>query len=214
MVVALLGELTVLSGKVDFSLAERPPLGGFQYARHPESFRATLVQVGNDGWQAFATAHRNMDTLQMNMERIPPKVDIIRRTLASNNTKLSLAFINRKIDAALASITALSKKSVELAQATEKMFNGVLLLMGETSASTASVQGLNENKTLFANAEIEYAKQALANLNKTEENYRIEQQEVREEVSRVEPVEVSGEISDSPAFFSLCLHIDFLAFLL
>lgn len=73
-VIALLGGLTVLSGKVDFSLNERPPAAGFKYVRHPDSFRASLVQVSNDGWSAFHNAHRNMDTIQLNMQQIPVHV--------------------------------------------------------------------------------------------------------------------------------------------
>ena len=35
----------LISTETDFDLSNKPPHGGFQYLRHPESFRACLVQV-------------------------------------------------------------------------------------------------------------------------------------------------------------------------
>ena len=61
--ISLLGQLTVMSGQVDFSLAVSPPVQGFRHVNFPNSFRATLSQVGHDAWNAFHAAHRNMDAM-------------------------------------------------------------------------------------------------------------------------------------------------------
>jgi len=50
-----------ISAKRDFSLKDaEDPKFPFKYMRNKDSFKASLVQVSNDGWEAFACAHKNM----------------------------------------------------------------------------------------------------------------------------------------------------------
>lgn len=56
--IALLGQLMLVAGEKDFSLAMQRPDQGFKFIKHPESFRACLVQVSNFGWRAFNEAHQ------------------------------------------------------------------------------------------------------------------------------------------------------------
>ena len=58
MTIALLGQLMLIAGEKDFSLENQRPEKGFQFIKHPESFRACLVQVSNTGWRAFNEAHK------------------------------------------------------------------------------------------------------------------------------------------------------------
>ena len=60
MCIALLGQLMLISTEKDFSLEKQRPENGFKYIEHPESFRASLVQVSNAGWRAFNEAHKVM----------------------------------------------------------------------------------------------------------------------------------------------------------
>ena len=77
--ISLLGQLTVMSGQVDFSLAVSPPVQGFRHVKFPNSFRATLSQVGHDAWNAFHAAHRNMDAIQLRMQMMPAKIHTVTR---------------------------------------------------------------------------------------------------------------------------------------
>lgn len=56
--IALLGQLMLIAGEKDFSLENQRPDKGFEFIKHPESFRACLVQVSNTGWRAFNKAHK------------------------------------------------------------------------------------------------------------------------------------------------------------
>lgn len=47
MTVNLLGQLMVVSSKLDFSFREYQPTYSFVYIRYPDSFRATLTQIAN-----------------------------------------------------------------------------------------------------------------------------------------------------------------------
>ena len=59
MSIALLGQLMIIAGEnTDFSLEHQKPEKGFKHIKHPESFRACLVQVSNTGWRAFNEAHK------------------------------------------------------------------------------------------------------------------------------------------------------------
>jgi hypothetical protein len=87
-VIALLGQITVLSGSADFSLTNNTPVNGFQYMRHPQSFRATLTQVSNDGWSAFRLTHRNMKIIQGNMQTIPEQIKLLLQIIVQSPIKL------------------------------------------------------------------------------------------------------------------------------
>ena len=56
--IALLGQLMLVAGEKDFSLENQRPEEGFQFIKHPKSFRACLVQVTNAGWKAFNEANK------------------------------------------------------------------------------------------------------------------------------------------------------------
>lgn len=47
MTVQLLGQLIVLSSKLDFSFLDYSPNSTFIYMQYPQSFRSTLLQIGD-----------------------------------------------------------------------------------------------------------------------------------------------------------------------
>ena len=61
----------------DFSLDENAPKEGFQYLKYPSSFRASLVQMTNMGWDAFNEAHKNMDSIRLLTQNINKHVKLI-----------------------------------------------------------------------------------------------------------------------------------------
>ena len=73
--ITLMGHITLLAGTAshDFNLTR--PQGGFRLVRHPDSGRATLVQLGNEAQAAFRTAEVNMYAVQA---RVRSHVETIR----------------------------------------------------------------------------------------------------------------------------------------
>ncbi len=63
--IAILGQVQLVAGQRDFSLTEKPPAEGFKYIKYPESFRASLVHLSNEGYNAFLQAHTNMDQIRL-----------------------------------------------------------------------------------------------------------------------------------------------------
>ncbi|RUS19058.1 hypothetical protein BC937DRAFT_88037 [Endogone sp. FLAS-F59071] len=74
MAIALLGQLQIIATAADFSLQDASPKDGFKYMKYPGSFRASLVQVSNEGWKAFNQAHNNMSKISMYSSEMPNKV--------------------------------------------------------------------------------------------------------------------------------------------
>lgn len=80
--IAVLGQLIFISaGQGDFSINRNPPPQGFQYIRYPDSFRACLCQVSNEGWHAFNEAHISMNQIRLLTWKIPEKIRFIVQTL-------------------------------------------------------------------------------------------------------------------------------------
>ncbi len=61
--IAILGQLQLAAGQRDFSLT--PPPNGFKCIKYPDSFRANVVHLSNEGYNAFLQAHTNMDQIRL-----------------------------------------------------------------------------------------------------------------------------------------------------
>ncbi|OQV11800.1 hypothetical protein BV898_13925 [Hypsibius exemplaris] len=153
----LLAQLTVLSGAGDFAMTSLMN-GKAQFVRYPESFSASLVQVSNEGWSAFNTAHRNMDSIQMYTYQIPRTVNNALRVIATAPISMPSATRNKFLRVHLSSMVDYSKQCVALAQATELKFKFVMDLMGELLAGTSASKGEYEEKLRETLMEAEAAK--------------------------------------------------------
>jgi uncharacterized protein YdbL (DUF1318 family) len=179
-VVALLGQLMVISGKVDFSLQENAPQGGFKYMRHPESFRASLVQVSNDGWTAFLKAHTNMDKIQLYMQQIPAQVKTSVKIISQASPKL----VERLLPIALSRIQEIGRTCVDLAAETETKFVDVMLLLGELLAVTESSKGTHERKLAEVQTELNVTAVQKEYLEKMGDELRKRQEQVDAQVQK------------------------------
>jgi len=179
-IIALLGQLMVISGKVDFSLKENAPRDGFKYMRHPESFRASLVQVSNDGWSAFMNAHKNMDKIQLYMQQIPAQVKTSIKILTQASPKL----VERLLPIALNKIQEIGRTCVELSADTETKFADVMLLLGELLAVTESSRGTHEQQLAEVEAELNVTATQKEYMVKMGEELKKRQAQVDAEVSK------------------------------
>ncbi|CAF3137458.1 unnamed protein product [Rotaria socialis] len=142
--VNLLGQLMVVSSKHDFSFQDFMPDYKFVYMRFPRSFRATLTQIANDGWEAFMGAHNNMNKIQASMELVPRQVKTALTVLASQ--KSTPKIISMLLPTTLREIERLGKTCVTYANATHVNFVTVMNLIGEVISMTETARGLQETK--------------------------------------------------------------------
>lgn len=87
----IVATLLLVAGQTDdfpLNYNNRTPSGGFQYMQHPSSFRQTLLQVSQDSYEAFLTAHNNMNKIRLSMKTIPDYLKVAVGALTAGNMKL------------------------------------------------------------------------------------------------------------------------------
>ena len=110
--IAILGELLLISTKREVSLKGNANISSAKYLRYPHSLQASLLQISNDGWTAFHTAHVNIDQIRMRTRSLTHKVKKLHDLLLSGN----LEDIERKVPAYLSFIKNYSIVSETLCQ--------------------------------------------------------------------------------------------------
>ena len=139
--VATLAQLAILStSHQDFPLVE--PARGFQRVNHPESFKACLMQVANEGYEAFNLAHVGMDEVRLATLGIPQDMKFVVQILMKGtdrevqlNLPRALAAIDRAADVCL----------VRSNEVVEK-YESVRELIDELNETGMSTKGANEKE--------------------------------------------------------------------
>ncbi|XP_046557793.1 uncharacterized protein LOC124266992 [Haliotis rubra] len=73
--VCLLGQLVLVTLDKDVSLlSEHMTRDRFKHTEYPESLRTSILQVADDGWNAFNLANKNMDQIRLLTLQIPQHV--------------------------------------------------------------------------------------------------------------------------------------------
>uniref|UniRef100_A0A915L3X4 Uncharacterized protein n=1 Tax=Romanomermis culicivorax TaxID=13658 RepID=A0A915L3X4_ROMCU len=174
-VITLLGQLMVLSTTIDFPLNEQTPIGGFKYVRNPGSFRASLVQISNDGWSAFHTAHKNMDKIQLYMQQIPSHVKTALKLIVGASPPV----LRRMLPITLESIRDIGTSCVQLAIDTEHKYLDVMLLQGEILEATLVSKNIHDER-------LESVKQETKELNIRKESLSRVTQDLKNHQEKVE----------------------------
>uniref|UniRef100_A0ABM5FIG6 Uncharacterized protein n=1 Tax=Pogona vitticeps TaxID=103695 RepID=A0ABM5FIG6_9SAUR len=125
--IAILGELARISvSQGDFSINTNPRRGGFKHITSPESSLATLMQVSNTGWEAFSTAHKNMDKIRLLSMSIPEQMKILIQILSQD-----IEVVTTLLPGQLNNIKTVADKCISLALAVENKFSEVIHLIQE-----------------------------------------------------------------------------------
>ncbi|XP_030641505.1 uncharacterized protein LOC115821860 [Chanos chanos] len=125
--IAILGELTFISSKTDFSINKNPPKDGYKYIRYPESFRACLMQVCNSGWWAFNEAHKSMDQIRLHTSTVPDYMKTAVKILFQGSDEVIQAHLPNQLE----NIRAIADDCVDLANAAEQKFADVINVVQE-----------------------------------------------------------------------------------
>ena len=130
--VTVLCQLHLLSNDEDFTMVEKGK--NVQYIKHPESFRACLLQLTHESWDAFNTAERNMNKVLQNVSVIPEMFDSIAEILTHGTEK----DISDLLPYELKNITERSSKCLAFTKECEDVFDTVKNLIGEVSELCAA----------------------------------------------------------------------------
>lgn len=151
MCIALLGEVQLVACSKDFSIKESAPTGGFQYVKYPDSFRACMVQVTNEGWGAFDTAHRNMSQIMLLSQGIPTQIGDVFKTIVMGSSQE----VEGVLPGILSRISSDAQECENLGLQADKRFADIMDLTGELLEVCTQQRGVTQNKNTAA-------KQALA----------------------------------------------------
>ncbi|CAF1584554.1 unnamed protein product [Rotaria magnacalcarata] len=135
-----ISNLMLVASRRDFALVSPTPDHVYTYIKYPNSFRATLVQVANEMYTAFLSAHTNMDRIQTNIQQIPNHLKTAIKLLTSASPRL----IQTILPLTLGSIKRIASQSVESANSTIHSYRKLVGLLDEITAITLGTQGSSE----------------------------------------------------------------------
>lgn len=140
MCICLLGELMVLSTTADFTLENTPPRDGFKLMRWPSSFRASLMQVANWGYEAFSEAHTSMDQIRLLSLNVPVHMrEAVKILLKGTNEE-----VEDLLPIQLKAIEKVADEGLLLATSVEAKFNAVMSLTAELLEACVGARGKYE----------------------------------------------------------------------
>ena len=138
---ATLAQLALLStSHDDFELVR--PEKGFQYVNHPKSFKACLMQVANEGYEAFNESHVGMDEIRLSTMGIPGDMKSAVNILVRGTDRDRQVFLPK----ALASIQNAADVCVVRSEEIVEKYKSVMNLIDELNETGVSTKGHNEQE--------------------------------------------------------------------
>ncbi|CAF1301709.1 unnamed protein product [Rotaria magnacalcarata] len=190
----LLGQVMVVASKVDVAFKRNVSNYQYKYIRYPDSFRATLLQISNDGYRAFLGAHSAMNRIQLYMQQIPRHFKTIIKLLTS---KSSPKLISRLLPRTIDNIERIGQTCIVLANGTEKSFVTVMDLLGEVLETTEVTRLSTETDLSEKSIALNVTRTLHADMKREEEVRRQHYEEVRQAV-RVAQDQYSRALNEIP----------------
>ncbi|CAG2216375.1 unnamed protein product [Mytilus edulis] len=173
-----MGHLLLIATGNDFTLKTKSFKKQFEYLKYPESFRASLVQLTNIGWDAFNEAHINMDSMKLHMTNIDSHLKLLVNVM-TEGTNDEVQYFSTKT---LKKIELIADECLKLSLDVEARF---LLFMNVTTelleASTVA-KGSYEEKAKDTKMAIRAAKEEV---NKSKEEKEILAKDLRKSRRRL-----------------------------
>ena len=177
--IALLGQLMLLTTENDFTLEENVPRDGFKYLKYPNSFRVSLMQITNVGWEAFNTAHVNMDSIRLHTTNMNSYV----KKLVNIMTKGTADEIKFFVPKTLQKVQRIADDCVTLSIKIEDRFTNFMEVAAELLEVSTIAQGVYDEKSKDTEMAIEAAKKekqyAKQEKNQLEQQYDLNEKEIQ-----------------------------------
>ena len=164
--IAILGDLLLISTDTDFSMEENSPAAGFKLLNYPKSFRACLVQVTNEGWTAFNTAHTNMDQIRLHCSNVDMHVKNAVTFLLQGTPNE----VEKILPMSLNKIQKVADDCLQLVSEVEGGFVGLMNLIAELLEASTNTKGVFEKKRKETEIAIQTATIHKAGLEKEEQD--------------------------------------------
>jgi predicted metal-dependent hydrolase len=190
--VATLAKLAYLgSSSIDFPMVE--PAGGFKWIKYPDSFKASLTQLCNEGYEAFALSHEAMDDVRLSTLSIPTDMRLVVKVLVQGEDYE----IEDHLPLALGAIEDAATTCSRRGQQVVDKYSSVMELIDELSETGQATKGKNEAEA--AKLKLEKKKQEMNRKYQKEmkEDYEKEVEEVKKQMDKREK-EYEKALDDMP----------------
>ena len=135
--VNILGTLCLIATGDDFSLKVEGADFEFKLLKAPESFRASLCQISNEGYFAFLEADTQMNKIRMMTNEIPEKLKNSLQILFNGSVKE----VKQYLPIQLGRIKEISEECEKDAEKVVEEFTKVMKTLGEMQVATLAKQG-------------------------------------------------------------------------
>ncbi|XP_057292484.1 uncharacterized protein LOC130621183 [Hydractinia symbiolongicarpus] len=176
--IALLGQLVIISGTVDFKLKE--PQAGFKHVQWPDSFRASLAQVTGEGYKAFNIAHQSMDEIRLATKEVPAHLKSAVTILAGGSDYE----VENVLPITLHNIEDIASTCKERSEEVAQKFKSVMELVLELQQSCVATHSASETQLREIETQIKIQKIKEDDLKEQKSRYKEQYERVEKEVKK------------------------------
>lgn len=171
--ISVIGSILVLAASTDdFSLVTERRVDDWKFAKYPESFKTSLEQVVGDSFEAFSTAHAEMENIQNASAQMPGEI----RTAVMTILKASPKEVEVYLPGQLEGVRTLAEICSKSALRCETGFNNLTGLLQELILACSNKRGDSEQKKgkmklelQVLKTQLKHQKQRLENTERTHE---------------------------------------------
>lgn len=154
--ISALGQLVLYASSVQDCSINCPPKGEkFKYIEYPESLRTTLLQIGNNSYEAFSTARSGMYAIDLYATNMCKSIEEIQKMLLRSDLKERSDALERYVKVRMDRIDDARSKCQQESDNVVARFAGLLALMEEVQK--ASLNSSTEMPKLIKQLEIDQA---------------------------------------------------------
>ncbi|XP_071096304.1 uncharacterized protein [Haliotis cracherodii] len=181
--VCLLGQLVLVTLDKDVSLvSEHMTRDRFKHTEYPESLRTSILQVADEGWNAFNLANKNMDQIRLLTLQIPQHVKNAVKYIVNGSEKE----VRHLVPDYLANIKRITDTCVVRAEEVETRFCTIMDLIGELQKACTFAEGHYSEKLLKAEKDHEVKTLRMKSLEERKKLAEEEYNELRDQFKKAE----------------------------
>ncbi|XP_052087216.1 uncharacterized protein LOC127724324 [Mytilus californianus] len=196
--IALMGHLLLIATDNDFTLKTKSFKKQFEYLKYPDSFRASLVQLTNIGWDAFNEAHINMDSMKLHMTNIDSHLKLLVNVM-TEGTNDEVQYFSTKT---LKKIGLIADECLKLSLDVEARFLLFMNVTGELLEASTMAKGFYEDKAKDTEMAIRAAKEEVKKSQEEKEMLTKKFEEIDEEIKSAS-ADFKKALDDGPSSMKL-----------
>ncbi|XP_071135061.1 restin homolog [Mytilus edulis] len=199
--IALMGHLLLIATDNDFTLnmlKTKSFKKQFEYLKYPDSFRSSLVQLANIGWDAFNEAHKNMDSMKLYTTNINSHLELLFDVM-TEGTNDEVQYFSKKT---LKKIELIADECLKLSLDVEGRFLLFMNVAGELLEASTMAKGFYEDKSKDTETAIRAAMEEIKKSLQEKEMLTKQFEDIDEEIKSAS-ADFKEALDDAPSWMKL-----------